>query len=113
MTSVTKIFQNLFKENNSLPDDKKGAEEIVAKNNVIPIIYDDNLQTIRFENSEISLSNSEYLILKNLIGKNGELLLYEDIEKILNNKVNLKINVKYKKDWSTKKEHYEDIGLNF
>jgi GTP-binding protein Era len=37
----------------------------------------------------------------------------EDIEKILNNKVNLKINVKYKKDWSTKKEHYEDIGLNF
>ena len=29
------------------------------------------------------LSNSEYLILKNLIGKNGELLLYEDIEKIL------------------------------
>jgi len=37
----------------------------------------------------------------------------EDIEKILNNKVNLKINVKYKKDWLTKKEHYEDIGLNF
>ena len=36
-----------------------------------------------------------------------------DIEKILNQKVNLKINVKYKKDWSNKKEHYEDIGLNF
>ena len=36
-----------------------------------------------------------------------------DIEKILNQKVNLMINVKYKKDWSNKKEHYEDIGLNF
>ena len=36
-----------------------------------------------------------------------------DIEKILYNKVNLKINVKYKKDWSNKKEHYEDIGLSF
>ena len=71
------------KENNQVPDEKKAPEEIVAKNNVIPIIYDDNLQTIRFENSEISLSNSEYLILKNLIGKNGELLPYEDIEKIL------------------------------
>ena len=80
---ITKIFQNLFKENNQVPDEKKAPEEIVAKNNVIPIIYDDNLQTIRFENSEISLSNSEYLILKNLIGKNGELLPYEDIEKIL------------------------------
>ena len=44
---------------------------------------DDNLELLKFKDKEISLSNSEYLIIKNLIQKNGQVLLYEEIEKIL------------------------------
>lgn len=71
----------------------------------------------------ITINQTIYVSKKNhvgiVLGKGGKMIKSigiasrVDIEKILNNKVNLKINVKYKKDWSTKKEHYEDIGLNF
>ena len=44
---------------------------------------DDNLELLKFKDKEISLSNSEYLIIKNLIQKNGQVLLNEEIEKIL------------------------------
>jgi len=75
------------------------------------------------KSKSITIDQTIYVSKKNhvgiVLGKGGKMIKSigiasrEDIEKILNNKVNLKINVKYKKDWSTKKEHYEDIGLNF
>jgi GTP-binding protein Era len=36
-----------------------------------------------------------------------------DLEKIVEQKVNLKINVKFKKDWANEEEYYQNIGLNF
>ena len=36
-----------------------------------------------------------------------------DLEKIVDTKINLKINVKFKKDWVEQEEHYEKIGLNY
>lgn len=85
---LIKIFQNSLLENREQNEVIKTNENKKNTNNIIPIFYDDNLQTIRFENNEIALSNSEYLIISKLIIKNGDLLLYEDIEKILwpNNK---------------------------
>lgn len=71
----------------------------------------------------ITINQTIYVSKKNhvgiVLGKGGKMIKSigiasrEDIEKILHNKVNLKINVKYKRDWSTKKKHFEDIGLNF
>ena len=71
----------------------------------------------------IKINQTIYVGKKNhvgiVLGKGGQMIksigiaARIDIEKILNNKVNLKINVKYKKDWSNKKEHFEDIGLSF
>ena len=71
----------------------------------------------------VTINQTIYVGKKNhvgiVLGKAGQMIKSIgiasriDIEKILNNKVNLKINVKYKKDWSNKKEHYEDIGLSF
>lgn len=85
---LIKIFQNSLSENKQQNEIIKTKENKKNINNIIPIFYDDNLQTIRFENNEIALSNSEYLIISKLLSKNGDLLLYEDIEKILwpNNK---------------------------
>ena len=85
---LIKIFQNSLSENKEQNEIIKTKENKKNINNIIPIFYDDNLQTIRFENNEIALSNSEYLIISKLLSKNGDLLLYEEIEKILwpNNK---------------------------
>jgi len=47
------------------------------------ISLDENLELLKFKNDEISLSNSEFLIMKKLFDKNGEVLLYQDIENIL------------------------------
>ena len=90
------------------------------------IPYSSTVETegwITNKSKSITIDQTIYVSKKNhvgiVLGKGGKMIKSigiasrEDIEKILNNKVNLKINVKYKKDWSTKKEHYEDIGLNF
>ena len=90
------------------------------------IPYSSTVETegwITNKSKSITIDQTIYVSKKNhvgiVLGKGGKMIKSigiasrEDIEKILNNKVNLKINVKYKKDWLTKKEHYEDIGLNF
>ena len=90
------------------------------------IPYSSTVETegwITNKSKSITIDQTIYVSKKNhvgiVLGKGGKMIKSigiasrEDIEKILNNKVNLKINVKYKRDWSTKKEHYEDIGLNF
>ena len=64
-------FSNVFSN-----EQKKSKESSLFK-------LDDNLELLKFKDKEISLSNSEYLIIKNLIQKNGQVLLYEEIEKIL------------------------------
>ena len=54
-----------------------------------------------------------------VLGKGGKMIktigiaARIDLEKILEQKVNLKINVKFKKNWADKEEHYENIGLSF
>ena len=78
---------------------------------------------IKNKSRSITINQTIYVGKKNhvgiVLGKAGKMIKSIgtasriDIEKILNQKVNLKINVKYKKDWLNKKEHYEDIGLNF
>jgi GTP-binding protein Era len=78
---------------------------------------------IKNKTRSITINQTIYVGKKNhvgiVLGKAGKMIKSIgtasriDIEKILNQKVNLMINVKYKKDWSNKKEHYEDIGLNF
>ena len=78
---------------------------------------------IKNKSGSITINQTIYVGKKNhvgiVLGKAGKMIKSIgtasriDIEKILNQKVNLKINVKYKKDWLNKKEHYEDIGLNF
>ena len=78
---------------------------------------------IKNKSKSITINQTIYVGKKNhvgiVLGKAGKMIKSIgtasriDIEKILNQKVNLMINVKYKKDWSNKKEHYEDIGLNF
>ena len=65
------LFSNVFSN-----EQKKSEEASFFE-------LDDNLELLKFKDKEISLSNSEYLIIKNLIQKNGEVLLYEEIEKIL------------------------------
>ena len=90
------------------------------------IPYSSTVETegwITNKSKSITIDQTIYVSKKNhvgiVLGKGGKMIKSigiasrEDIEKILNNKVNLKINVKYKKDWSTRKEHYKDIGLNF
>jgi GTP-binding protein Era len=90
------------------------------------IPYSSTVETegwITNKGKSITIDQTIYVSKKNhvgiVLGKGGKMIKSigiasrEDIEKILNNKVNLKINVKYKKDWSTRKEHYKDIGLNF
>ena len=47
------------------------------------ISLDENLELLKFKDKEISLSNSEYLIMKRLFDKNGEVLSYTEIENIL------------------------------
>ena len=44
---------------------------------------DENLELLKFKDKEISLSNSEYLIMKRLVDKKGDVLLYEEIENVL------------------------------
>ena len=78
---------------------------------------------IKNKSRSITINQTIYVGKKNhvgiVLGKAGKMIKSIgtasriDIEKILNQKVNLMINVKYKKDWLNKKEHYEDIGLNF
>ena len=90
------------------------------------IPYSSTVETeswIANKTKSITINQTIYVSKKNhvgiVLGKGGKMIKSigiasrEDIEKILNNKVNLKINVKYKRDWSTKKKHFEDIGLNF
>ncbi|MBN43966.1 MAG: GTPase Era [Rhodobiaceae bacterium] len=90
------------------------------------IPYSSTVETeswIANKTKSITINQTIYVSKKNhvgiVLGKGGKMIKSigiasrEDIEKILNNKVNLKINVKFKRDWSTKKKHFEDIGLNF
>ena len=75
----TKNNTNIFENSNI----KNEIEFIENNNNLIPINLDDNTEVLEYKNKEISLSSSEYIIIKNLISKNGEILLYEEIFRIL------------------------------
>lgn len=75
----TKNNTNIF-ENSNIKNEKDLIEN---NNNLIPINLDDNTEVLEYKNKEISLSSSEYIIIKNLISKNGEILLYEEIFRIL------------------------------
>tara|TARA_B110000438_G_scaffold298279_1_gene346217 strand:+ start:3883 stop:4863 length:981 start_codon:yes stop_codon:yes gene_type:complete len=75
----TKNNTNIFENSNI----KNEIEFIENNNNLIPINLDDNTEVLEYKNKEISLSSSEYIIIKNVINKNGEILLYEEILRIL------------------------------
>jgi len=75
----TKNSTNIY-ENSNIKNDK---DLIKNNNSLIPISLDENTEVLEYKNNEISLSSSEYIIIKNLINKNGEILLYEEILRIL------------------------------
>ena len=85
---ITNLFQKTeVKENRALFE--VNNEEIISNeeqdNQIIlsGLSLDENLELLKFKDKEISLSNSEYLIMKKLFDKNGEVLPYSDIENIL------------------------------
>ena len=85
---ITNLFQKTeVKENRALFE--VNNEEIISneeKDNQIilsGLSLDENLELLKFKDKEISLSNSEYLIMKKLFDKNGEVLSYSEIENIL------------------------------
>jgi len=80
LKTKSKIALNNF-DNKDLDD----SNAISSSKNISKktISLDENLELLKFKNDEISLSNSEFLIMKKLFDKNGEVLLYQDIENIL------------------------------
>tara|TARA_B110000438_G_scaffold192875_1_gene184474 strand:- start:7255 stop:8232 length:978 start_codon:yes stop_codon:yes gene_type:complete len=58
-------------------------EELIKKNRLVTINLNENTEVLNYKNNQISLSSSEYSIMKNLINKNGRILLYEEILTIL------------------------------
>ena len=85
---ITNLFQKTeVKENRALFE--VNNEEIISneeKDNQIilsGLSLDENLELLKFKDKEISLSNSEYSIMKKLFDKNGEVLSYSEIENIL------------------------------
>tara|TARA_B100000965_G_C19447882_1_gene693837 strand:+ start:22 stop:987 length:966 start_codon:yes stop_codon:yes gene_type:complete len=85
------IITNLFiKTKSGIPASNFESKEFV-ENSLIDkkeqktkgLALDENLELLKFNNKEISLSNSEYLIMKKLVDKNGEVLPYEEIENVL------------------------------
>tara|TARA_B110000438_G_scaffold112997_1_gene110821 strand:- start:4290 stop:5267 length:978 start_codon:yes stop_codon:yes gene_type:complete len=74
INSTPKISGNIYE--NPI---EKNNEELVEKNSLIKISLDENTEVLNYKNNQISLSSSEYSIMKNLIHKNGEILLYEEI----------------------------------
>ncbi len=84
------IITNLFiKTKNETSINNFEMKEFVENSNIenndqiSGLALDENLELLRFNNKEISLSNSEYLIMKKLVDKNGEVLPYEEIENLL------------------------------
>ena len=75
------------------------------------------------KNKSITVEQTIYVGRKNhvgiVIGKGGKMIKSIgiasrlDLEKVVGEKVHLKINVKFKKNWTDNEEHYENIGLNF
>ncbi len=75
------------------------------------------------KNKSVTIEQTIFVGRKNhigiILGKAGKMIKSIgiasriDLEKILEQKVNLKINVKFKKNWVDKEEHYENIGLIF
>ena len=85
---ITNLFQKTeFKENKVLfetSNEEVGSTEDKDNQTIIKTIsLDENLELLKFKDKEISLSNSEYLIMKRLFDKNGEVLSYTEIENIL------------------------------
>jgi GTP-binding protein Era len=74
-------------------------------------------------NKSITVEQTIFVGRKNhvgiILGKGGKMIKTIgiasriDLEKIVDTKINLKINVKFKKDWVEQEEHYEKIGLNY
>lgn len=85
------IITNLFiKTTKRIPISNFESKEFVENiniektdKNIKGLSLDENLELLKFNNKEISLSNSEYLIMKKLVDKNGEVLPYEEIENVL------------------------------
>jgi len=85
---ITNLFQKTqVKENKVLfetNNEEVGSLENTDNQTIIKTIsLDENLELLKFKDKEISLSNSEYLIMKRLFDKNGEVLSYTEIENIL------------------------------
>jgi len=70
----------LFETNN---EEVESIEDNDNQTILNTISLDENLELLKFKDKEISLSNSEYLIMKRLFDKNGEVLSYTEIENIL------------------------------
>lgn len=74
-------------------------KEIIELNTLLEISLDESTEVLNYKNSQISLSSSEYIIMKNLINKNGGILLYDDILKLLwpnsdkNNKTAMRLHI--------------------
>jgi len=85
---ITNLFQKTeFKENKVLfetnNEEMESIKDIDNQTILNTISLDENLELLKFKDKEISLSNSEYLIMKRLFDKNGEVLSYTEIENIL------------------------------
>lgn len=75
------------------------------------------------KNKSITIEQTIFVGRKNhvgiILGRGGKMIKAIgmssriDLEKIVEQKVNLKINVKFKKDWVNEEEYYQNIGLNF
>ena len=75
------------------------------------------------KNKSITIEQTIFVGRKNhvgiILGRGGKMIKSIgissriDLEKIVEQKVNLKINVKFKKDWVNEEEYYQNIGLNF
>ena len=75
------------------------------------------------KNKSITIEQTIFVGRKNhvgiILGRGGKMIKSIgmssriDLEKIVEQKVNLKINVKFKKDWANEEEYYQNIGLNF
>lgn len=75
------------------------------------------------KNKSITVEQTIYVGRKNhvgiVLGKGGKMIKSIgiasrlDLEKVVGEKVHLKINVKFKKNWTDNEEYYENIGLNF
>ena len=79
------IKNQIFIPTNNFNQKEFNETNVTSLNEEIKQFFtlDENLELLKFKDKEISLSNSEYLIMKRLVDKKGDVLLYEEIENVL------------------------------